>query len=128
MAHYAFLDENNVVVSVIPGKDECDEVDWEHEYSVVTGLKCKRTSYNTVGGIHLQGKEPFRKNYAGLGFVYIDELDIFLPPKPYDSWILDKNTESWIAPIPIPNDNKIYDWDDTLLQWIEVIDEDETNS
>lgn len=126
MAHYAFLNENNIVVSVIPGKDECDEIDWEHEYSLVTGLKCKRTSYNTVGGIHTHGKEPFRKNYAGLGFVYIEELDIFLPPKPYASWVLDNATESWVAPVPVPDENKTYEWDDNNLQWVEIIGETNT--
>jgi len=120
MAHYAFLDENNIVVEVIVGKDESQEINWEEVYGNIKNLRCKRTSYNTRDGEHILGGTPFRKNYAGIGYVYIDELDIFLPPKPYPSWILNTTMEWWDAPIPIPDETKPYDWDEDNLQWILV--------
>lgn len=127
MAHYAFLDENNIVVEVIVGRDEEEDRDWEKEYSNVRGLKCKRTSYNTYNGIHVNGGTPFRKFYAGIGFVYIDELDIFLPPKPYASWIVDPILQYWTAPIPIPDEINLYDWDEQNLQWIQVQEDTQQN-
>ena len=96
MAHYAILDENNVVTDVIVGKNE-DElidgqpVDWEVYY------KGKRTSYNTVGGVHLLGGTPFRKNYAGIGYTYDPVRDAFVPPKPSDDATLDEATCQWIV-------------------------------
>jgi len=125
MAHYAFLNENNVVVEVIKGKDE-DGTDWEEAYSQVRGLRCKRTSYNTFLGSHLTGGIPFRYTFAGIGCVYIDELDEFIPPKPFNSWILDINNKSWKAPIDYPSDGKNYDWNEENLTWIENLDDSST--
>ena len=120
MAHYAFLDENNVVVEVIVGKDEGEDgVDWEAHYGAFRGQTCKRTSYNTMGGVHLSGGTPFRKNYAGIGYVYNFELDAFIPPQRFPSWVLDENTCLWAAPIPKPDDGKEYAWDEETLSWIE---------
>jgi hypothetical protein len=104
MAHYAFINEDNVVVQVIVGKDENDVVDgiisWEDYYSEVRGQRCLRTSYNTLGGAHLQGGEPFRGNYAGIGDIYNEELDAFITSKPeptdeVSDWILNEETFSW---------------------------------
>lgn len=120
MAHYALLDENNTVVQVITGQDESNtEYDWEEFYSLETGFVCKRTSYNTYGGVHLFNGTPYRKNYAGIGFTYNSQLDAFIPPKPFSSWILDERTCQWIAPIPIPQDDKVYYWDESILSWVE---------
>jgi hypothetical protein len=116
MAHYAFLDENNVVVEVIVGLDE-SETDWEEFYGNFRGVPCKRTSYNTRGGVHLSGGTPFRKNYAGIGFTYDETRDAFIPPQPYPSWLLNEDSCLWEAPVPMPDDVD-YDWDESTLQWV----------
>lgn len=121
MAHYAFLDENNVVVEVIVGKDEHDgNVDWEQHYGEIKGMVCKRTSYNTMFGKRNDGKKPFRKNYAGIGYTYDYQRDAFIPPQPFLSWILDEDTCGWKAPKPLPNNGKNYNWDEKLVDWVEV--------
>lgn len=111
MAHYAFLNEYDVVTEVIVGKDETDtSQDWELYYGKQRGVVCKRTSYN--GNI--------RKNYAGIGFTYDSVLDAFIPPKPYPSWLLDTNMCQWKSPIPCPEDGKMYGWDEATQSWVEV--------
>lgn len=111
MAHYAFLDSANVVTHVIPGRNE-DEVvdgisDWEAYYAGVVGQRCVRTSYN--GNI--------RKQYAGIGFTYNEEADVFIAPQPYPSWSLDANHD-WQAPTPKLDGD--YYWDEATLAWVEV--------
>lgn len=97
MAHYAFLDESDTVVEVIVGRDEGDGgVDWEQHYAEVRGLPCKRTSYNTHGGVHLLGGTPFRLNYAGIGYQYREDLDAFIPPCPGEGWVLYEATGTWV--------------------------------
>ena len=98
MAHYAFLNDNNIVTEVIVGKDEDDNADlpegfdsWEAWYGDFRGQTCKRTSYNTVGNSHTLDGTPFRGNYAGIGFTYDENDDVFYPPQPYPSWALDEN-------------------------------------
>jgi hypothetical protein len=111
MAHYAFLDENNIVTEVIVGTDETELIeglDPETWYGNFRGQVCKRTSYN--GNI--------RKNYAGIGFTYDDALDAFVPPKPFDSWLLNEETANWEAPVPMPEGN--YRWDEETVSWLEV--------
>lgn len=99
MAHYAFLDENNIVTEVIVGKDEgTDDTDWEQHYGDFRGQTCKRTSYNTFGGAHVLKGTPFRKNYAGLGYTYDASKDAFIPPKPHESWVLNEETCLWEEP------------------------------
>jgi hypothetical protein len=126
MAHYAFLDENNVVIEVIVGKNEGEDgVDWEAHYGAFRGQTCKRTSYNTHGGIHSGGGIPFRKNYAGIGYTYDAERDAFIPPRPYASWVLDEQTCLWNAPVAKPADAgtgeppKRYSWDEATTSWVE---------
>jgi len=103
MAHYAFLDQNNIVTEVIVGKDEGEEgVNWEAHYGAFRGQPCKRTSYNTYGGVHSNGGTPFRKNYAGIGYTYDAGRDAFIPPKPYNSWVLVEETCQWKAPVDYP--------------------------
>jgi hypothetical protein len=106
MAHYALMDENNIVVQVITGRNE-DEVvdgitDWEAHYAEVSGLKCKRTSYNTNGGVHHSGGVPYRITFAGIGMIYDENLDGFIYQQPYPSWILDTTTGKWDSPVPYP--------------------------
>jgi hypothetical protein len=114
MAHYAFLDENNIVTEVITGKDETDTThDWEQWYGEFRGQVCKRTSYH--GNI--------RKNYAGIGYTYDESRDAFIPPQPYPSFVLIEETCQWDSPIPFPNDGKRYYWDEPTLSWIEINEE-----
>lgn len=118
MAHYAFLDSNNIVVEVIVGKDETDTSEnWEDHYSQIRNLTCKRTSYNTQGGKHLNGGTPFRKNYAGIGYKYDSAKDAFIPPKPFNSWTLNETTCLWESPVEYPTDGNYYIWDEEGQQW-----------
>lgn len=120
MAHYAFLDENNIVTSVITGTDEEEGVDLEQVYGDFTGQTCKRTSYNTAAGKHLLGGTPFRKNYAGIGYSYDPQRDAFIPPKPYESWVLDEDTCIWEPPTPRPiaPSGQEYTWDEDQKTWV----------
>jgi hypothetical protein len=119
MAHYAFLDENNIVTEVIVGIDEGEQdTDWEQHYGTFRGQPCKRTSYNTSGGVHSGGGTPFRKNYAGIGFAYDAARDAFIPPQPYASWVLNDDTCLWEAPVPYPEDGERYAWDEDQQQWV----------
>ena len=124
MAHYAFLDSNNVVTEVIVGKDEGEDgIDWEQWYGEFRGQVCKRTSYNTHGGVHRNGGTPFRKNYAGSGYTYNAERDAFIAPKFFLSWILNETTCSWEPPTPYPTDDKYYRWDEPTLAWVEIVEQ-----
>ena len=122
MAHYAFLDENYIVTEVIVGKDESN-FDWERHYGDIRGQLCKRTSYNTIGGVHTTGGTPFRKNYAGIGFTYDETRDAFIPPKPFNSWILNETTCLWEAPVAHPNDGNLYSWDEENTSWVPINNE-----
>lgn len=121
MASYAVLDENNIVVDVFIGNDEnFDETNWEQWYSEFLGKQCKRTSYNTKAGVHILGGTPFRYNYAGIGYSYDENLDAFIPPKPYNSWILNETKCIWESPIEYPTDGKYYRWNEDSTSWYEV--------
>lgn len=112
MAHYAFLDENNIVTNVIVGVDETQTIeglDPETWYENFRGQTCKRTSYN--------GK--IRKNYAGIGYTYDEVRDAFIAPKPLNSWVLDEATCRWQPPTPRPAEGFWY-WDENTLSWIEL--------
>jgi hypothetical protein len=108
MAHYAFLDENNIVTQVIVGRNE-DElgIDWEQHYAEIKGQVCKRTSYNN----------RIRKQYAGIGFSYDPVADVFILPQPFPSWTLDSNHD-WQAPKVKPSEGFWY-WDESKLDWVE---------
>jgi len=110
MAHYAFLDANNVVTEVITGIDETELIeglDTETWYGNFRGQTCKRTSYN--GNI--------RKQYARIGFTYDSVNDVFIAPQPYESWSLDDNFD-WQPPTPMPTEGRWY-WDEDSLSWLE---------
>ena len=86
-----------------------------------------QTSYNTRANVHYlpnsdtpSGNEPLRGNFAGIGYTYDKENDVFYPPSPFPSWILDQTTWTWTSPTPIPNDDKRYNWDEATLSWVEV--------
>ena len=116
MAHYAFLNENNIVTDVIVGKNEGEDgVDWEQWYGDFRGQVCKRTSYNTIGNTHSNGGTPYRGNYAGIGYTYRADIDAFVPPQPYASWTLDANV-TWQPPTPMPTDG-YYTWDEATTSW-----------
>jgi hypothetical protein len=125
MAHYAFLDENNIVTEVITGVDEdVTQIDvdgteiggsslaWETWYGNFRGQTCKRTSYN--GNI--------RKNYAGIGYKYDEDFDAFIPPQPYPSWKLDYTTYKWVPPMPKPDniEGYIWKWSEPNQEWVSV--------
>ena len=119
MAHYAFLNESNIVTEVIVGKNEGEEgANWEEHYGNFRGQVCKRTSYNTSGGVHSNGGTPYRKNYAGIGYTYDIGRDAFIPPKPYPSWLLDEAACQWEAPVPMPNAGELYTWDEAAGEWV----------
>ncbi len=115
MAHYAWLDKNNLVVNVTVGVDENTMQEgiggstesWESFYSEATGYNIKRTSYNGT----------IRKNYAGIGFSYDPELDAFIAPKPFNSWILNEDICRWEPPVAYPIDGEIYTWNENNLSW-----------
>ena len=110
MAHYAFLDDNNIVTEVITGKDENELIegqDPEVWYGNFRNQVCKRTSYNN----------NIRKQYAGIGYTYDAVADVFIAPKPFASWSLDENYD-WQAPIDYPADGKDYSWDEANQSWV----------
>ena len=78
-----------------------------------------QTSYNTSGGVHKNGDTPLRKNYAGIGFAYDKTKDAFIPPKPFNSWVLDEQTCLWNAPVAYPTDDKVYNWDEVTTSWVD---------
>ena len=121
MSHFAQIDSNNIVTQVLV--IEQDVID--------TGLfgdpaSFVQTSYNTRGGVHYgpdgqpDGGVALRKNYAGIGYTYDRERDAFIPPKPYNSWLLDENTCNWNPPTPMPTDGKPYAWDENSLTWTQI--------
>ena len=124
MAHYAFLNTDNVVTEVITGiNEEIIQTDldgtqvggsseaWETFYGNIRNQICKRTSYNG----------NYRKNFAGIGFSYDSERDAFIPPKIYSKWILNEDTCKWEAPVEYPSDGKIYIWNDNKGEWEELV-------
>lgn len=124
MAHFAKLDENNIVIFVTKGRQEDDGK--ELELSARTGDTYKQTSYNTRGGIYYTNNtntpdpdqtKAFRKNYAGIGYKYDSQLDAFIPPRPFNSWILNLESCMWEPPIAAPNDGYFYDWDEETVSW-----------
>ena len=118
MAHFAKLDENNIVTFVTVGRQEDDGK--EADLCARTGDVYKQTSYNTHGGVHALGGTPLRKNYAGIGYTYDAGRDAFIPPKPYASWLLNEGTCLWDAPVAYPDDGKRYSWDEATTSWVEI--------
>jgi hypothetical protein len=114
MSHFAKIENGTVTQVIVVEQDVLD-----------TGLfgdpsLWVQTSYNTLGGRHVLGGTPLRKNYAGVGYTYDSERDAFIPPKIYNSWTLNEDTCLWEAPTPMPDDGKMYSWDEDTLSWIEI--------
>ena len=127
MAHFAKLDQNNVVIFVTVGRDEDNGK--EDQLTARTGDVYKQTSYNTRGGVYYDPttnqpgtdqSKAFRKNYAGLGYTYDYDRDAFIPPKPFNSWVLNETSCLWEAPVPMPTDGKRYTWNEETVSWDEL--------
>ena len=123
MAHFAKLGTGNIVTAVhVVSNDvatpEQAGVDFLNDLYKTRDV-WKQTSYNTKGGVHLLGETPFRKNYASIGYTYNQTKDAFIPPKPFDSWILNEDTCLWEAPVAYPSDGKEYEWDESSKSWVE---------
>ena len=123
MAHYAVLDENNIVVDMFVGKDEdeivLDENGNPYNWEVYYGAK--RTSYNTFHGVHKLGGTPLRMNYAGLGYTYDESRDAFIPPKPFPSFLFNEEICDWYPPIEVPNEEgKFFVWNEEIVNWVEI--------
>jgi hypothetical protein len=115
MSHFAQLDSNNIVTQVLVIEQEV----------IDTGLfgdpnSFVQTSYNTFAGEHKLGGTPLRKNYAGIGYTYDKERDAFYSQKPFSSWILNEDTCIWESPIPMPDDDKQYAWNEETTSWVEL--------
>lgn len=110
MAHYAYIDENNIVVQVITGRNEYETVDgisdWETYYGSQRNLLCKRTSFNS----------NIRKQFAGIGYSYDPDADVFILPKPYPSWVLNE-TYDWESPVPMPTTDGRWWWSEENQEW-----------
>jgi hypothetical protein len=127
MASFAKI-ENNIVITVESVVNEVlkDSNGVEQEQLGIQFLRTlynepnaiwKQTSYNTVGGVHLLGGIPFRKNHAAIGYTYDSQRDAFIPQKPYNSWILNEQTCNWDAPIAYPTDGQRYSWNEENQNW-----------
>lgn len=115
MAHFAQIDDNNLVTQVLVIEQDVIDTGLFGEPSSFI-----QTSYNTHGGVHILGGTPLRKNYAGIGYTYDSVRDAFISPKPYNSWVLNEDTCLWNAPVARPTDDKPYSWDEDTLSWVEV--------
>lgn len=114
MAHFAKLNKENIVEQVIVADQAFID-----SGAVGEPTEWLQTSYNTYGGVHKLGGEPFRKNYAGIGYTYDSTRDAFIPPQPFPSWTLNEETCLWDSPVPYPEDGKFYVWNEEKVAWVE---------
>ena len=114
MAHFAEIDQNNIVLRVLV----CDEGSEGQAFLQQLGGTWVQTSYNTAGGQHSLGGTPLRKNFAGIGYSYDPVRDAFIPPKPFDSWGLNETSCLWEAPTTCPGDEVLYYWHEPTLAWV----------
>jgi len=128
MAHFAQINENNIVVQVIRVNTEdtsdASGVEKDHIGSAfcerLLGGTWIRTSFNTRANKHSEGGTPLRGNYAGIGYTYDPTNDVFYPPSPFPSWTISATTNwTWEAPTPMPTDGKLYSWEEETKVWIE---------
>ena len=128
MASFAKLNSENIVTTVVSVVNEVlkDSNGIEQEQLGINFLKTlynepnanwKQTSYNTHGGVHNNNGTPFRKNHAGIGFTYDSQRDAFISQKPYNSWVLNEQTCNWEAPIPKPDNENQYTWNEETQSW-----------
>ena len=121
MANFAKLGKGNKVLKVEPIHNDCAPTE-QAGIDFLNGLYktndvWKQASYNTVGGLHLLGGTPFRKNYPDIGYTYDPERDAFIAPQPFSSWILNEEKCVWEAPVAYPDDGQNYNWNETTKQW-----------
>ena len=121
MAHFAKLKVGNIVerVEVVSNDIATTEqagLDFLQNLHKTSDMFIQ-TSYNTIGGVHKLGGTPFRKNFAGIGWKYDQTRDAFIPPKPFQSWILNETTCLWEAPVDKPIDGQRYSWNETNQTW-----------
>ena len=128
MASFAKLNSENIVTTVVSVVNEVLKYSngIEQEQLGINFLKTlynepnanwKQTSYNTHGGVHNNNGTPFRKNHAGIGFTYDSQRDAFISQKPYNSWVLNEQTCNWEAPIPKPDNENQYTWNEETQSW-----------
>jgi hypothetical protein len=121
MAHWAEIDSDNIVTRVLVVADDVVDGQTFLADQLALGGTWKKTSYNTLGGVHSQGGTPYRKNFAGVGFTFDAAKDAFIPPKPFASWTLDAETCLWNPPTPMPvEEGKFFVWDEPTTSWKEV--------
>ena len=124
MAHFAKINESNIVTQVVVVNDSDGNNDTDGQNFLNNLFKTthtwKKTSYNTYGNTHRLGGTPYRKNFASIGFTYDSSRDAFIEPKPYNSWTLDETTCLWEPPVAYPSDGKSYEWDESNRQWVEA--------
>jgi len=123
MAHFAEIDDNNIVLRVLVTDNNDPNNDEGYQFLIDNiGGRWIKTSYNTINNQHMLGGTPLRGNYAAPGYSYNEILDIFLPPKPYPSWVINETTANWKAPTAKPNSSIEHDyyWDETTLSWIAI--------
>jgi hypothetical protein len=125
VAHWAEIDENNIVLQVIVADNNDPEGDEGYKWLINNlGGTWVKTSYNAVAGKYrnpetneITDQPGFRKNFAGIGFTYDSDRDAFIAPKPHNSWVIDEDTCLWKAPVAYPNDEGIYTWNESTLSW-----------
>jgi len=126
MASFAKIGLNNKVIEVLSvhNNELKDSNGVEQEVNGIdfltklTGWSIwVQTSYNTHSGVHNNNGTPLRKNHAGIGYTYDEDRDVFIPPKPYNSWILNETTCQWEAPVAYPDDGERYEWNETTTTW-----------
>jgi hypothetical protein len=114
MAHYAKVVDGKVSQVIVA------EAEFFQTFVDTSPGSWIKTSYNTIANTHTQGGTPLRGNYAGIGYTYDSTHDVFYPPKPFNSWVLDKSTWVWKAPVAMPTDGKTYTWDEATTSWVAV--------
>ena len=113
MAHFAKVLDSKVIQVIVA------EPEFFNTFIDSSAGEWIQTSYNTYGNQHPENR-PLRGNYAGIGYTYDRKNDVFYAPKPYESWLLNEDTWLWEAPVPMPTDGKIYEWNEESTSWIEV--------
>jgi hypothetical protein len=114
MAHYAKVDQGKVIKVIVA------EAEFFNTFVDSSPGEWIQTSYNTRGGIHLNGGTPLRGNFAGIGHIYDKTNDVFYAPQPYASWTLNQTTWSWDAPTPMPTDENSYRWNESTTSWVAI--------
>lgn len=119
MAHFARLNEGNTVLQVIVVNNS-ELLDENGQESEAKGVAFCQSIFPETTWVQTSYNNNFRKNYAGIGYTYDPQRDAFIPPQPYNSWVLVEETCQWTAPVPRPTDGKNYRWDEPTVSWVEL--------